>query len=194
VSVSNDADRRRACSRAPTTCSSRCAARSARNALAVARVFRSEGRRAAGASIKYQRHRVQPRAERQDEPGGLRDIQTIGWVAQAALRRATLDELVAHGFLTQANCDRLSTAAGLPVEGALRAARLTGRREDRLLFDHQIALARMFGYEDATLHARRRAVHAALLPHGHGREPAERDAAAALPRGILTDATRLRAR
>ena len=27
---------------------------------------------------------------------------------------------------------------------------LTGRREDRLLFDHQIRLAQMFGYEDAT--------------------------------------------
>ena len=27
---------------------------------------------------------------------------------------------------------------------------LTGRREDRLLFDHQIRIAKMFGYEDAT--------------------------------------------
>ena len=27
---------------------------------------------------------------------------------------------------------------------------LTGRREDRLLFDHQVKLAKMFGYEDAT--------------------------------------------
>ena len=27
---------------------------------------------------------------------------------------------------------------------------LTGRREDRLLFDHQIRMAKMFGYEDAT--------------------------------------------
>ena len=36
------------------------------------------------------------------------------------------------------------------MEGPLRAALLTGRREDRLLFDHQIALAQMFGYEDAT--------------------------------------------
>jgi len=37
------------------------------------------------------------------------------------------------------------------LEGALRAATcLTGRREDRLLFDYQIKLAKMFGYEDAS--------------------------------------------
>jgi [protein-PII] uridylyltransferase len=36
------------------------------------------------------------------------------------------------------------------VEGALRLHVLTGRREDRLLFDYQIKLAKLFGYEDAS--------------------------------------------
>ena len=33
-------------------------------------------------------------------PGGLRDIQMIGWLAQRHLGTRTLDELVPHKFLT----------------------------------------------------------------------------------------------
>jgi UTP:GlnB (protein PII) uridylyltransferase len=44
-------------------------------------------------------------------------------------------------------------------------ASLTGRREDRLLFDHQEAIARQFGMRPANA-ARIRSAHAALLPGG----------------------------
>ncbi|MGI9246403.1 MAG: [protein-PII] uridylyltransferase [Steroidobacteraceae bacterium] len=83
-------------------------------------------------------------------PGGLRDIQTIGWVAKRHFGAETLDELVAHGFLTAAEMRRLRQAQAFlwKVRFALHA--LNGRREDRLLFDHQIRIAKMFGYEDAT--------------------------------------------
>ena len=83
-------------------------------------------------------------------PGGLRDIQTIGWVAKRHFNADSLDELVEHGFLTKAELRKLKTAQAFlwKVRFALHA--LTNRREDRLLFDHQIKLAKMFGYEDAT--------------------------------------------
>ncbi|HEX5648076.1 MAG TPA: [protein-PII] uridylyltransferase [Steroidobacteraceae bacterium] len=83
-------------------------------------------------------------------PGGLRDIQTIGWVAKRHFGAETLDELVGHGFLTAAELRKLRQAQSFlwKVRFALHA--LNGRREDRLLFDHQIRLAKMFGYEDAT--------------------------------------------
>ncbi len=83
-------------------------------------------------------------------PGGLRDIQTIGWVAKRHFGAETFDELVEHGFLTAAELRKLRTAQAFLWKVRFALHVITGRREDRLLFDHQIRLARMFGYEDAT--------------------------------------------
>ncbi|CAN5339394.1 [protein-PII] uridylyltransferase [soil metagenome] len=83
-------------------------------------------------------------------PGGLRDIQMIGWVAKRHFGAASLRELVAHGFLTDSEHARL--VAGQTFLWRVRFALhvLTGRREDRLLFDYQARLAEQFGYEDAS--------------------------------------------
>jgi len=82
-------------------------------------------------------------------PGGLRDIQTIGWVAKRHFGAETFDELVQHGFLTAAELRRLRSAQAFLWKVRFGLHAITGRREDRLLFDHQIRLAKMFGYEDA---------------------------------------------
>ena len=83
-------------------------------------------------------------------PGGLRDIQTIGWVAKRYFGADSLDELVDHGFLTKSELRKLKTAQSFLWKIRFALHVLTNRREDRLLFDHQIKLAKMFGYEDAT--------------------------------------------
>jgi [protein-PII] uridylyltransferase len=83
-------------------------------------------------------------------PGGLRDIQTIGWVAKRHFGADSLDELVDHGFLTKSELRKLRTAQSFLWKMRFALHVLTNRREDRLLFDHQIKLAKMFGYEDAT--------------------------------------------
>ncbi|MEO0573900.1 MAG: [protein-PII] uridylyltransferase [Pseudomonadota bacterium] len=82
-------------------------------------------------------------------PGGLRDIQMVGWVSLRHFGAGQFTGLIEHGFLTEGQMERLvegrhflwSVRYGLHV--------LTERREDRLLFDHQRALAEMLGYEDA---------------------------------------------
>jgi len=83
-------------------------------------------------------------------PGGLRDIQMIGWVAKRQFGVKSLDELVDHHFLTPGQLRILNDGQAFlwRVRYALHV--LTGRREDRLLFDHQTRLAKMLGYEDAT--------------------------------------------
>jgi len=83
-------------------------------------------------------------------PGGLRDIQMIGWVAKRHFAVKTLDELVAHKFLTPGQLRVLNDGQEFLWRVRFGLHVLTGRREDRLLFDHQSRLAEMLGYEDAT--------------------------------------------
>jgi [protein-PII] uridylyltransferase len=83
-------------------------------------------------------------------PGGLRDIQTIGWVAKRHFGADSLDGLVRRDFLSPGELRRLKQAQAFLWKVRFGLHILTGRREDRLLFDHQIRLAQTFGYEDAS--------------------------------------------
>jgi [protein-PII] uridylyltransferase len=83
-------------------------------------------------------------------PGGLRDIQTIAWVAKRHFGAETLDQLATLGFLTPAEVRRLEAAQSFLWKVRFALHTVTGRREDRLLFDHQVRIARIFGYEDAS--------------------------------------------
>jgi [protein-PII] uridylyltransferase len=83
-------------------------------------------------------------------PGGLRDIQLIGWVTQRHFGTHTLAELTGHGFLTEEEYASLLAGRAFLWRVRFGLHVLAGRREDRLLFDTQVKLARMFGYEDAS--------------------------------------------
>ena len=82
-------------------------------------------------------------------PGGLRDIQMIGWVAKRHFGATTLAELVDHKFLTPGQLQLLEDGQAFLWRIRFALHVLTGRREDRLLFDHQKKLAELLGYEDA---------------------------------------------
>jgi len=83
-------------------------------------------------------------------PGGLRDIQMIGWVAKRHFGVRTLDELVAHKFLTPGQLELLKDGELFLWRVRFGLHVMTGRREDRLLFDHQSRLAKILGYQDAS--------------------------------------------
>ena len=86
-------------------------------------------------------------------PGGLRDIQMIGWVVKRHFRAERLSELLHQGFLTDAEYHALKTGQKHLWKIRFALHLLTGRHEDRLLFEHQRAIARQFGYcdEDSNL-------------------------------------------
>ena len=81
-------------------------------------------------------------------PGGLRDIQIIAWVAKRHFGAKALDELVEHRFLTAAEYQALAEGQDFLWQIRFALHSLTGRREDRLLFDYQRTLAEQFGYRD----------------------------------------------
>jgi [protein-PII] uridylyltransferase len=83
-----------------------------------------------------------------ESPGGLRDLQTVIWIARAAGLGRTWRELAAHGLVT--GREALAVSAAERFIGGLRVRLhyLAGRREDRLIFDLQSALARELRYED----------------------------------------------
>ncbi len=81
-------------------------------------------------------------------PGGLRDIHMIGWVAKRHFGTATLHGLVDHGFLTEAEYETLREGQDFLWQIRYGLHVLTGRREDRLLFDYQRTLAQQLGFRD----------------------------------------------
>lgn len=81
-------------------------------------------------------------------PGGLRDIQMIGWVAKRHFGATTLHDLVTHDFLTEIEYEALIAGQNFLWQVRLALHIFAGRREDRLLFDHQQAIAHQLGYRN----------------------------------------------
>ena len=80
--------------------------------------------------------------------GGLRDLQTILWIARAAGVGKGWRELARRGLITGAEARELGQHEQFLQSLRIRMHYCAGRREDRLLFDFQTALAREFGLHD----------------------------------------------
>ena len=81
-----------------------------------------------------------------ESPGGLRDLQVVIWVARAAGLGKTWSELAAKGLITPFEVKQLQRNEGLLKLIRARLHIIAGRREDRLVFDLQTAVAESFGY------------------------------------------------
>ncbi len=81
-------------------------------------------------------------------PGGLRDIQVIGWVFKHHYNADSLHELIKYGFLPKSEYDSLIAARDNLWRLRFALHTVTNRCEDRLLFDYQRELAKLFGFAD----------------------------------------------
>jgi [protein-PII] uridylyltransferase len=81
-------------------------------------------------------------------PGGLRDIQTIGWVAKRHFNANSLQELIEHRFLTQEEHQELIECQSFLWQVRFILHIETERAENRLLFEHQPKIAAALGYCD----------------------------------------------
>ena len=82
-------------------------------------------------------------------PGGLRDIQNIGWIAKRHFGAEHLADLVTYNFLTEDEYLQLHAGEQFLWRVRFGLHAICDRREDRLLFDHQRTLAQQFGYKDS---------------------------------------------
>ncbi|WP_026637886.1 [protein-PII] uridylyltransferase [Bordetella petrii] len=80
-----------------------------------------------------------------ESPGGLRDLQVILWMARAAGFGRTWREVAQAGLLTPAEARDLRRAEQAFKRLRIELHLLTGRREDRVLFDLQPGLADIYG-------------------------------------------------
>ncbi|MCO5354888.1 [protein-PII] uridylyltransferase [Acidovorax kalamii] len=81
-----------------------------------------------------------------ESPGGLRDLQMILWVAQAAGLGRNWKELAASGMATAFEVRQIERNEALLCLIRARLHAAAGRHEDRLVFDLQTAVAESFGY------------------------------------------------
>lgn len=80
-----------------------------------------------------------------ESPGGLRDLQIILWVAKAAGLGATWSALVKAGLITRFEAKQIAHNEAFLWQVRCRLHLLAKRREDRLVFDLQTAVAESLG-------------------------------------------------
>ena len=94
-----------------------------------------------------------------EAPGGLRDLHVIQWIARACAIGRRWTDLVAHGLIERDEARQLARHEALLQDLRIRLHYLAGRREDRIVFDFQGALAAQLGYAET---AERRASEAMM--------------------------------
>ena len=77
-----------------------------------------------------------------ESPGGLRDLQTVLWLAKAADLGDDWEALEAQGLITPYELKMISHHRRVLIDIRIRLHYLANRREDRLVFDYQTELAK----------------------------------------------------
>jgi [protein-PII] uridylyltransferase len=95
------------------------------------------------AKYEYTAFALEPNCK--ESPGALRDLQVILWVAKAAGLASSWGQLATRGLITREEARQLMEKERAFKDIRVRLHLHTGRREDRLLFDVQTAIAETFG-------------------------------------------------
>ncbi len=77
-----------------------------------------------------------------ESPGGLRDLQMVMWLARAAAIGDDWTALAREGIITKIEARNIIRHRKILIDLRIRLHYLAGRREDRLVFDHQSSLAK----------------------------------------------------
>jgi [protein-PII] uridylyltransferase len=96
--------------------------------------------------VRFQETSLEPNVK--ESAGGLRDLQNVLWIARASGVGSTWRELAAARLISPPEAAAIRSEERFLQTLRARLHYLAGRREDRLLFDFQSALAAQFGIAD----------------------------------------------
>jgi [protein-PII] uridylyltransferase len=88
-------------------------------------------------------HNLEPNLK--ESPGGLRDLQTVLWISRACGFGHTWQALAQAGLITPAEARQIARHEHLLQDLRIRLHYLSGRHDDRLVFEYQTALAEQLG-------------------------------------------------
>ena len=91
-------------------------------------------------------YRLEPNIK--EGPGGLRDLQTIRWVAQSQYQIDTLAKLIKIGLITEKEYLEYRDARRFLWKIRNTLHLLANKAEERLLFEYQTKIAEIFSYQD----------------------------------------------
>ncbi len=121
----------------------------------VARFFKKQRKKFVEAKLKEHQHRHQRTGDSaflmepdiKECKGGLRDVQSVFWIAKAWFEVNALDDLVNGGHISQREMHDLLMARDFLWRCRVGLHLQTKRPNDRLSFEQQVTLAEAMGYE-----------------------------------------------
>ncbi|MEM7598233.1 MAG: [protein-PII] uridylyltransferase, partial [Pseudomonadota bacterium] len=90
------------------------------------------------------RYKVEPNVK--EGKGGLRDLQSLFWIAKYLYQVDHVRELIGHGMLTEDEFDRFADADNFLWATRCHLHLVTGRAAEQLTFDLQVEVASRMGY------------------------------------------------
>lgn len=83
-----------------------------------------------------------------ESPGGLRDIQTIIWIAKRYSGHNDISRLSYFGILNKQEAEAFKSGIDFLWKARFALHMIAERHEDRLLFEYQAKVANLFGFTD----------------------------------------------
>ena len=108
---------------------------------------KSEEQKARHKKFNHTEYSLEPNIK--NSPGGLRDIQTLLWIAKRIFGTHTVEELVEKQVLTEGEGATLIQGRDLLWKIRFGLHLVAQKEDDRLSFEHQQTLSIIFGYEDS---------------------------------------------
>ncbi len=96
--------------------------------------------------LKETEYNLEPNVK--NSPGGLRDIQTIGWITRRHFDDPQATGVTHNGFLSEEDLDILNSGQHFLFKIRFALHLFSKRKQDRLLFEYQKSIAKCLGYED----------------------------------------------